>query len=162
MSKRALNARARKRGSRPVAHRPAASRPVAQRSGVQRPGAPHPKRPATRTAGSPALVPSPLVLPAECTLADAESLKLKLAALLQDVSPVTLDVSGVRRIDTASLQLLAAFARDRRARGLRVEVSGESPAFAEGMRLLGLARLIGAAEDSPAGSHPAAAAAQQV
>src|SRR5579883_1855516 len=116
MSKRALNARARKRGSRPVAHRPAASRPVAQRSGVQRPGAPHPKRPATRTAGSPALVPSPLVLPAECTLADAESLKLKLAALLQDVSPVTLDVSGVRRIDTASLQLLAAFARDRRAR----------------------------------------------
>lgn len=89
-----------------------------------------------------------LALPAECTLAGAEGLKHELAALLKSVKPVTVDVSGVRRIDTASLQLLATFARDRRASELSVEVSGASPAFAEGVRLLGLARLLGAAGPS--------------
>ncbi|MGH8259030.1 MAG: STAS domain-containing protein [Steroidobacteraceae bacterium] len=82
-----------------------------------------------------------LALPAECTLAGADDLKLKLAGLLKNMNGVTIDVSGVRRIDTASLQLLAAFARDRRASELPVVVSGESAAFGEGVRLLGLMRL---------------------
>jgi anti-anti-sigma regulatory factor len=87
-----------------------------------------------------------LTLPVECTLADADGLKLRLAALLRSPEPVTVDVSGVRRIDTASLQLIAAFARDRRSSELAVKVSGDSDAFAEGMRLLGLTRILGAAD----------------
>ncbi len=93
---------------------------------------------------------SAIALPAECTLAAAESLKLKLAALVRNESPVTVDVSGVRRIDTASLQLLAAFARDRSAGCLAVELRGESAAFAEGMRLLGLTPLF----ERAAGARP--------
>src|SRR5690348_11313517 len=82
-----------------------------------------------------------LSLPEACTLADAATLKLRLASLLASESPVAIDVSGVRRIDTASLQLLAAFTRDRRASRLAVDVRGDSPAFAEAVRLTGLGRL---------------------
>lgn len=80
-------------------------------------------------------------LPEECTLAEVHDLKSKLAARLKAEHPVCVDVSGVRRIDTASLQLLAAFARDRHASRLAVDLRGESEAFAEGVRLLGLREL---------------------
>lgn len=84
-----------------------------------------------------------LALPGECTLADAETLKLRLAALLKRPSRVTIDMSTVRRIDTASLQLLACFAQERRASGLALETSGDSAVFVEAVRLLGLAELLG-------------------
>lgn len=92
-----------------------------------------------------------LNLPAECTLADATSLKVRLTALLMTQTAIAIDVSGVRRIDTASLQLLAAFARDRRASRLAVELRGESAAFQEALRLTGLTRLF----DLPPGTRPA-------
>ncbi len=85
---------------------------------------------------------SALALPSECTLAHAETLKLSLAVLLKTVKPVTVDVRGVRRIDTASMQLLAAFARDRRLSELPVRMSGESAVFDEAARLLGLRELL--------------------
>ncbi len=91
---------------------------------------------------------SSLALPAECTLADAETLKLRLASLLRSVKPVTIDVRAVRRIDTASLQLLTAFARDRRLSELPVRMSGESPVFDEAVRLLGLRDLLRPASDA--------------
>ncbi|MGH8150756.1 MAG: STAS domain-containing protein [Steroidobacteraceae bacterium] len=86
-----------------------------------------------------------LELPAQCTLADAETLKMRLAELLKSVKPITVDVRGVRRIDTASMQLLAAFARDRRASELGLQMTGESGVFDEAVRLLGLAGLLGSA-----------------
>lgn len=114
---------------------------------ARRAAAPRVKRPGLKRTAPPrarraAAGRSAVALPAECTLAGAEGLKLKLAALLKNVKSVTVDVSGVRRIDSASLQLLAAFARDRRADGLPVELSGESAAFAEGAQLLGLSPLL--------------------
>ncbi len=121
MSKRASSARARKRASRPPA--PRTGRPAAVR---------------TRRRRS---AEAAISLPADCTLADAQSLKEKLAALLAIEGPVSVELSGIRRIDTASLQLLAAFTRDRRASRLEVELRGESAAFDEAVRLTGLARL---------------------
>ena len=121
MSKRSSNARARTRVRRPPA--PGAGRALAAR---------------TRARGA---ADAALCLPEECTLADAATLKMRLAALLTTDGPVSIDVRGVRRIDTASLQLLAAFTRDRRASRLVVDVRGESPAFGEAVRLTGLGRL---------------------
>jgi anti-anti-sigma regulatory factor len=82
-----------------------------------------------------------LALPAECTLAHAEALKARLAALLQIANRVTIDVAPVRRIDTASLQLLAAFAHGRRTSKLDLAISGDSTVFAQAARLLGLAEI---------------------
>ncbi|HTW37432.1 MAG TPA: STAS domain-containing protein [Steroidobacteraceae bacterium] len=83
-----------------------------------------------------------LALPIECTLADAETLKLHLAALLRSPQSVRIDVGAVRRIDTASLQLLASFAHERRASQLAFATSGDSSVFAQAARLLGLAELL--------------------
>jgi ABC-type transporter Mla MlaB component len=83
-----------------------------------------------------------LRLPAQCTLADADGLKLTLARLLQNVKPVTLDARAVQRIDTASMQLLAAFALERAARELGVAVGAASAEFLQAARLLGLEQLL--------------------
>jgi ABC-type transporter Mla MlaB component len=110
------------------------------RTRVRRPPAPRAGLRASRTRHRGA-AGAALSLPEECTLSDAASLKVRLAALLATEDSVTIDVSGVRRIDTASLQLLAAFTRDRRASRLAVDVRGESSAFGEAVRLTGLGRL---------------------
>ncbi len=91
-----------------------------------------------------------LALHAECTLADAETLKMRLTSLIRSVKLVTVDVGAVRRIDTASMQLLAAFARDRRLSELPVKVSGESAVFDEAVRLLGLRELLRPSMRAPA------------
>jgi anti-anti-sigma regulatory factor len=83
-----------------------------------------------------------LALPVECTLADAETLKLRLAALLRSPEAVTVEVGLVHRIDTASLQLLASFAQERRASRLAFATSGDSRPFAQAARLLGLGELL--------------------
>src|SRR5690242_485891 len=44
------------------------------------------------------------ILAAECMVSEASSLKERLAALLDEPQPVTLDVAALQRIDTASLQ----------------------------------------------------------
>jgi anti-anti-sigma regulatory factor len=83
-----------------------------------------------------------LALPAECTTADAGTLKARLTKLLAHRKPVTLDRGSVQRVDTATLQMLAAFVRDRRAQGLAVEWSGEGAAFMNAASLLGLSSLL--------------------
>lgn len=92
-----------------------------------------------------------LALPLECTLAGAEDLKLNLAGHMHREEEITLDVSRVRRIDSASMQLIAVFVRDRRSREHPVHVGGESSAFAEASRLLGLDALLGASSPLPSG-----------
>jgi phospholipid transport system transporter-binding protein len=81
-------------------------------------------------------------LPAECSVADGEALKDHLTKLLPLPRTVTLGRAAVQRIDTATLQMLAAFVRDRRARGLGFEWSGEAPAFTSAVSLLGLSSLL--------------------
>ena len=83
-----------------------------------------------------------LSLPAQCTLSDADGLKFTLARLLRNVKPVTLDARAVQRIDTASMQLLAAFALERAARELAVAVGAASAEFLQAARLLGLEQLL--------------------
>jgi anti-anti-sigma regulatory factor len=86
-----------------------------------------------------------VTLPPECLLAEAEGLKLRLSRVLRNAGAVTLDVTSVKRIDSACMQLLAAFVRDRAATQLAVGVRGDSPAFAEALTLSGLAPLFAAA-----------------
>ena len=79
---------------------------------------------------------------AECTVADASTLKAGLARLLDDSGVVTLDVSAVQRIDTAGLQVLATFVRERESRGRQVEWHGTAPALSAAAKLLGLSSLL--------------------
>lgn len=79
-----------------------------------------------------------LTLAAECTVAEADSLKSELARRLDESEPVTVDVSALQRIDTAALQLLAAFVRDRRTAGRAVTWRGRAAALETAAGLLGL------------------------
>jgi ABC-type transporter Mla MlaB component len=84
-----------------------------------------------------------LALAAECTVADAASLKESLAALLDQPLPVTLDVTALQRIDTAGLQVISAFIRERAGNGRPVEWRGTAPVLTNAAQLLGLTSLLG-------------------
>jgi phospholipid transport system transporter-binding protein len=79
-----------------------------------------------------------LVLAADCTVVQADTLKSELVRRVAQPRPVALDVSALQRIDTAGLQLLAAFVRDRRTAGRAVAWHGRSPALEAAAGLLGL------------------------
>jgi phospholipid transport system transporter-binding protein len=91
-----------------------------------------------------------LVLAAECLIDSAEALKAELLVRGKQRSTVKVDVSHVERIDTAALQLLAAFARDRAAGGLEVEWVGTTAALSSAARLLNLSALLQLPEEAPA------------
>ncbi len=79
---------------------------------------------------------------AECTVADANTLKTGLAKLLDSAAAVTLDISAVQRIDTAGLQVIAAFVRERESHGRQVQWHGDAPALTAAAQLLGLNALL--------------------
>jgi ABC-type transporter Mla MlaB component len=79
-----------------------------------------------------------LTLAADCTVAEADALKSQLTRRLQQSEPVIVDVSALQRIDTAALQLLAAFVRDRRTAGRTIEWRGRASALDAAAGLLGL------------------------
>jgi len=97
-------------------------RPVKRRSAAR-------KR--TRDDGS-------LILACDCTVAEAATLKTQLARRLGESDAVTVDVSALQRIDTAGLQLLAAFVRDRRTAGRAITWRGRAAALEAAAGLLGL------------------------
>jgi ABC-type transporter Mla MlaB component len=103
-------------------------------------GSPARTTPAVATEHKPA--GGPFAVAAECTVADASSLKVGLAKLLDDTDIVTLDISAVQRIDTAGLQLIAMFVREREARGRQVRWQGAAPVLATAAELLGLGSLL--------------------
>jgi ABC-type transporter Mla MlaB component len=80
----------------------------------------------------------PLLLAADCTVAQAETFKSALTARVRESEPVTIDVSALQRIDTAGLQLLAAFVRDRRTAGHAVAWRGHAAPLDTAAALLGL------------------------
>jgi len=80
-----------------------------------------------------------VALAADCSIAQVAAFKKRLEALLERPAPVTLDASEVRRIDGAAAQLLAAFVRERRSRGLAVSWAGNAEPVREAAQLLGLA-----------------------
>jgi ABC-type transporter Mla MlaB component len=83
-----------------------------------------------------------LTLAAECMVSEATSLKERLAALLDEPQPVTLDVAALQRIDTAGLQVITAFVRERGASGRAVEWQGTAPVLTTAAQLLGLTSLL--------------------
>lgn len=95
-------------------------------------------------AAEPAPVGDPLVvLAANCSVKDAAALKTSLCAFSNHGDAVTLDVSAVERVDTATMQLLCAFVRDRNGRNQGVTWRGESEALQDAVRLLGVGALLG-------------------
>jgi ABC-type transporter Mla MlaB component len=95
-------------------------------------------------AAEPAVVGDPLVvLAANCSVKDAAALKTSLCAFSNHGDAVTLDVSAVERVDTATMQLLCAFVRDRGGRNQGVTWRGESAALQDAVRLLGVGALLG-------------------
>lgn len=84
-----------------------------------------------------------LALAAECTISDAASLKARLAGLLDEPLPVTLDISTLQRIDSAALQVITAFVRERAGHGRLVEWQGSAPVLVTAAQLLGLTTLLG-------------------
>lgn len=81
---------------------------------------------------------------------DAAALKAQLCKLANDAAAVTLDIGAIERIDTATMQLLCAFARDRGARDQKVILKGESLSWREAVRLLGVTELLGSAAGAAA------------
>jgi phospholipid transport system transporter-binding protein len=120
LAKRRARAAATKRGA-------ARSRPAARRQAAPQP-----------SFESPSDGGGALTLGAECTVAEADSLKAELVRRLSAPAPVTVDVGALQRIDTAGLQLLAAFVRDRRTAGRAVIWRGRASALDAAAGLLGL------------------------
>jgi ABC-type transporter Mla MlaB component len=83
------------------------------------------------------------VLAANCNVKDAAELKQTLCLHLDAAAPVAVDVGKVERIDTSTMQLLCAFARDRAAHQRKVEWLGDSPVLRDAARLLGVEALLG-------------------
>lgn len=95
---------------------------------------------ASRTKAAPR--PATVKLDAECTLIQASGLHSRLSGVLSRPAAVILDASETRRIDTANLQLLAAFVRDRRNNGLVTSWKGVPAALADAARITGLQMLL--------------------
>ena len=77
-------------------------------------------------------------LAASCTVRDCAPLKMALSDLMHVESETILDVSAIERIDTAVLQLLYAFVRDRKVHNRKVAWQGDSECFLEAVQLLGM------------------------
>jgi ABC-type transporter Mla MlaB component len=85
----------------------------------------------------------PIALPAECLIASAAGLRTTLLKRLTDSGTVRIDASAVQRVDTASLQVLAAFVRDRRADGLPFEWLALPACLTDAATLLDLTNALG-------------------
>jgi ABC-type transporter Mla MlaB component len=81
-------------------------------------------------------------LSSNSTVKDAAALKGILVGLLDEPSSVAIDAKSVERIDTAIMQLLCAFVRDRAARNLAVTWSATPQALLDAARLLGIGSLL--------------------
>ncbi len=91
---------------------------------------------------APIAPPTTLSLPAECTVSGAIALKEQLAGLLDEPHPVTLDIASLQRIDTAAMQVITAFVRERAGHGRAVEWQGSAPVLLTAAQLLGLTSLL--------------------
>jgi anti-anti-sigma regulatory factor len=81
------------------------------------------------------------------SLRTVTAFQAELAERLDDSGPVQIDASAVERIDTATLQLLAAFVRDLRVDARPVEWADCSAVLQRAAHLLGLAGALGLAVD---------------
>jgi ABC-type transporter Mla MlaB component len=87
-----------------------------------------------------------VALSSNSTVKDAASLKAALIDVVASSATVAIDVRSVERIDTAALQLLCAFVRERAKRQLGVKWLDCPKAFLEASRLLGVNAILGLPE----------------
>lgn len=83
-----------------------------------------------------------VVLASNCSVKDAGAFKQSLVAVVDEAASVTFDVRSVERVDTATIQLLYAFAKERQAHQRAFSWLGESPALIEAARLLGVSAVL--------------------
>lgn len=83
-----------------------------------------------------------VTLAANCSIKEVAALRESLCAVLNAQEPVSIDASAVERIDTATLQLLYAFVRDRFAADREVVWQGVTGQLSEAARLLGVRDLL--------------------
>jgi anti-anti-sigma regulatory factor len=102
------------------------------------------KRKSPQSSKSAVQAKQTFALPAECVIGNAGSLRESLTTVAK-IADVTLDASAVQRLDTACLQLLAAFVCERRAAKLPVVWAGAPTLVAERAQLLGLSETLGLA-----------------
>jgi anti-anti-sigma regulatory factor len=79
-----------------------------------------------------------LALPADLSMASARELREMLSTALKAPAELTVDASEVSRVSTATLQLLLAFRRARKAAGLSTRWGGISGVLNESAGWLGL------------------------
>jgi len=88
-------------------------------------------------------VGEPLVtLASISTVKDAAALKDSLLRVLDAPASVAIEAKSVERIDTAIIQVLCAFVRDRAARNLAVSWRGTPQPLLDAARLLGVGSLL--------------------
>lgn len=75
-------------------------------------------------------------------ISQAADLRVRLLAMLEKCAPVVLDASAVRYVDTAAMQILAAFMREARADKIKVTWQQPSDSMCGSARLLGLSELL--------------------
>lgn len=96
---------------------------------------------ANPAAAAPASQPV-VMLGANCTVKDAAALKQSLCAVLDSEATVVIDVGSVTRIDTAAIQVLCAFVRQRAVNARSVAWLGIPAAVREAAVLLGVSELL--------------------
>jgi len=83
-----------------------------------------------------------IVLASNCNVKDAAELKQSLCLHLDHADAVALDVGGIERIDTSTMQLLCAFVRDRAKQQRTIEWIGDSRVVRDAARLLGVETML--------------------
>jgi hypothetical protein len=92
--------------------------------------------------------PQTVRLPVSTGIHECPALKQQLLALMDSAEVVVIDVTAVELIDTAALQLLFAFNRERISLSLNTIWQGDSPTFRNAATALGLQLHDSAATDS--------------
>lgn len=83
-----------------------------------------------------------VVLASHCSVKNAAGLKQSLHELIGETALVTLDAHAVERIDTAAIQLLCAFARERTGKGHPTAWVGDMTIVREAAAVLGVESML--------------------
>jgi ABC-type transporter Mla MlaB component len=83
-----------------------------------------------------------VVLESHCCVKNAAGLKQSLNELAGEAALVTLDVRAVERIDTAAIQLMCAFARERTGKGHPIAWMGDVTIVREAATVLGVQSML--------------------
>ncbi|MFC0120019.1 STAS domain-containing protein [Pseudoalteromonas xiamenensis] len=83
-----------------------------------------------------------LKLPSELAVSHVEELHQQLLHEIHDVRDITVDVSDVIRVDTATVQLLCALQKQLLSVGHKVVWHGKSEALSESVKDLGLSEFL--------------------